>query len=339
MKPGTVSLDRLTSLGTPSRTHASTTLNVAIRLLPNTTCGACRPGAGMAAACTTASNRPGRGPSPTDAPPMSAYASPASVRLARTYGAVPGAGRSHSGGCRSVAVTSCPASCNTGTADRPTLPRAPVTNTRIPFTPNPPEPVLQAELIGAGRDQPVHPGRHSGVPAPVALPPQTADLDLHHVAGTEVREPAGRANTLWRTGVHNITRVENGELRQVPQQPADPEDHVLCGGILPWLAVDPRAQRQVLRIRHFVRGDQPRPQRVERLAALAFGPLPAGPVVLELPFGQVVDNRVPGNAGERVSRRGKVTRPPPNDHTELDLPVAARRTARDEHVVVRADDG
>ena len=38
-KPGTVSLDRFTKRGTPQRTAASSALNVAIRLLPNTTCG------------------------------------------------------------------------------------------------------------------------------------------------------------------------------------------------------------------------------------------------------------------------------------------------------------
>ena len=69
MKPGTVSLERLTTRGTPKRTAASITLNVAVRLLANTTCGGLCIGSGIAAVWTTASW-----------PRTSANASPASVR-------------------------------------------------------------------------------------------------------------------------------------------------------------------------------------------------------------------------------------------------------------------
>ena len=48
MKPGTVSLEKLTKR-VPCRTAASSTLNVLIMLLPTTTCGGLWTGCGMAA--------------------------------------------------------------------------------------------------------------------------------------------------------------------------------------------------------------------------------------------------------------------------------------------------
>jgi hypothetical protein len=53
--PGTVSLDTLTNRGTPKRTAASSTLNVACRLLANTTCDGWCCGSGIAAEWMTAS--------------------------------------------------------------------------------------------------------------------------------------------------------------------------------------------------------------------------------------------------------------------------------------------
>ena len=48
--PGTVSLETFTNRGTPKRTAASSTLNVAIRLFENTRCGGWCCGSGIAAA-------------------------------------------------------------------------------------------------------------------------------------------------------------------------------------------------------------------------------------------------------------------------------------------------
>src|SRR5450830_915566 len=103
---------------TPKRTAASRTLKVAIRLVRNTTCGGLPVGSGIAATCTTAS-----------APRMTANASPASVRSAIWYRAVPSARRSNPGRVRSVARTSWPASSSAWVAARPTLPWAPVITT------------------------------------------------------------------------------------------------------------------------------------------------------------------------------------------------------------------
>ena len=69
--PGTVSLDTFTKRGTPQRTAASSTLNVAIRLLENTRSGGWCSGSGIAAAWITAS-----------CPRTTANASPECVRSA-----------------------------------------------------------------------------------------------------------------------------------------------------------------------------------------------------------------------------------------------------------------
>ena len=54
-KPGTVSLEKLTSRRAPPAIAASSTLNVLSMLLAKTTCGALWIGCGIAAVCTTTS--------------------------------------------------------------------------------------------------------------------------------------------------------------------------------------------------------------------------------------------------------------------------------------------
>ena len=53
--PSTVSLDAMTTFEMPSRVAACSTLNVVSMLLRNVATSLCRPGAGIAARCTTAS--------------------------------------------------------------------------------------------------------------------------------------------------------------------------------------------------------------------------------------------------------------------------------------------
>ena len=69
--PATVSLETFTIRSAPIRTHASTRLNVAIRLLRKTVCGALRVGSGSAAQWIT-----------TSWPRTTAKASPGSTRSA-----------------------------------------------------------------------------------------------------------------------------------------------------------------------------------------------------------------------------------------------------------------
>ena len=69
--PATVSDETFTNRSAPIRTHASTTLKVAMRLLRNTVAGGLRVGSGRAAQWIT-----------TSWPRTTANASPASVRSA-----------------------------------------------------------------------------------------------------------------------------------------------------------------------------------------------------------------------------------------------------------------
>ncbi len=86
-------------------------------------------------------------------------------------------------------------------------------------------------------------------------------------------------------------------------------------------------QAQCLRVGDLVGGDQPRAERVERLAALALVPLAAA-LELELALGDVVGDGVPGDHGGGVVGRGEVAGGPPDDDGQLDLvvgPLAASR--------------
>src|SRR6266516_4204592 len=116
------------------------------------------------------------------------------------------------------------------------------------------------------------------------------------------------------------------------------EDHVLGAAVLPLLAVHPQPQAEALWVGDLVAGHQPRAERVERLAVLALVPLPTA-FELELALGNVVADRVARYATRRVGRRLEVARLLTDDDRELDLPVGLRRAARDQYLVVRADDG
>ena len=120
-KPTVVSDEMFTTDLTPQRTHASSTLNVDMRLFWNTTWF----GSGMAAMWTTASGRWND---------TSANTSPALHRSATTNLGSPGMGVSKlTRPAWSVATTSHPAAWNLATAHVPTLPRAPVIRTQRPM--------------------------------------------------------------------------------------------------------------------------------------------------------------------------------------------------------------
>ena len=65
------------------------------------------------------------------------------------------------------------------------------------------------------------------------------------------------------------------------------------------VAVDLELHRKLLRVAHFVGGDEPRANRAEGVAALALVPLAAA-LELVLALGDVVDDAVAGNVRERV---------------------------------------
>lgn len=104
------------------------------------------------------------------------------------------------------------------------------------------------------------------------------------------------------------------------------------------LAVDPEPQAQRLRVGHLVGGDEPGAERVEGLAVLALVP-GAAALDLELALGHVVGDRVPGDVREGLLVGLQVAGGAADDDRELHLPVGLHRAARDEHGVVRADDG
>ena len=114
------------------------------------------------------------------------------------------------------------------------------------------------------------------------------------------------------------------------------EDHGRGRAGLLARAVDVEPHGEVLHVADLVLGDQPRTERAEGVATLALVPLPAA-LDLVLALGNVVDDDVAGHVLERplladVAGAGA-------DHdAELHLPIGLLGAARDDHVVVRADD-
>ena len=102
-----------------------------------------------------------------------------------------------------------------------------------------------------------------------------------------------------RAGVDDVAGVQRHELADVPHDVGDGED---LSAVVPSCFSSPLTQSfrpQRLRVGHLVGGHQPRAQRVERLAVLALVPRPAA-LDLELPLGDVVRDRVPGDMRERL---------------------------------------
>ena len=114
-------------------------------------------------------------------------------------------------------------------------------------------------------------------------------------------------------------------------------DHGGGGAVLIALAIDLQPHRQVLRVRHLVARGEPWADGAEGVARLALGPL-ALVLDLELALGDVVGDAVARDMIQRVRLR-HVLGGLADDDTQFDLPVGLHRTARDDDVVVRADDG
>jgi len=198
-------------------------------------------------------------------------------------------------------------------------------------TPEPP-----SSSGGAGRPVLVRSGR---VDQSLPLPAQAGHLQLHHVAGAQVGEAPGQGDPLRGAGADHVAGAQHQVPAQVPDQVRHVEDHVGGAGVLPGFAVDPGAQPQRLRVGHLAGRYQPRPEREERLAALALGPLAAGLFDLEGALGHVVGDRVPGDAGRRVGGVFQVAGGASDDDGQFHLPVGLRRAPGDVHVVVRTDHG
>ena len=139
---------------------------------------------------------------------------------------------------------------------------------------------------------------HRGADHVLPLRPQTLDAELHHVARLQPhRRAEAHAHPRRRTGVDQVARLQDQELAQVVHEEVRVEDHRRGVAGLPADAVDVQPHVQREDVVDLVRGDQPRPGRVEGLGRLALDPLAAA-LDLERPLADVVDDQV---AGDRVA--------------------------------------
>src|SRR5262249_50860712 len=100
-------------------------------------------------------------------------------------------------------------------------------------------------------------------------------------------------------GGDDVAGLHDEELRAVPDQVFDAEDHGLGRAFLTRLAVAREPHVERLRIRDLVLGDEPRPDRPEGLTPLAFVPLATGARDLEITFRYVIGEEI---AGDRLHR-------------------------------------
>src|SRR4051812_34790044 len=104
----------------------------------------------------------------------------------------------------------------------------------------------------------------SRLPHHLPLPTQTVDLELDDVAAPQVGlVGTAEGHSGGRARVDDVARTQHEELGEVPDEMADPEDHVLGVAVLPQVTVDPEPQAERLRIGHLVRRQDPRAERVE----------------------------------------------------------------------------
>ena len=137
-----------------------------------------------------------------------------------------------------------------------------------------------------------------------------------------------------RARADHVAGLQRHESADVADEIGDAEDHLGGGAVLHALAVEIEPQTQVLRIAHLVGGDQPRPQRGERVAALALDPLAAA-LVLERPLRDVVHGAVAGDVAQRLVL-GHVPGGRADHRGQLDFPVNPLALARQHHRIVRA---
>src|SRR5215213_9049961 len=163
------------------------------------------------------------------------------------------------------------------------------------------------------------------------------DSELHDVAGLE---PDGwvesHADSWRRTGVDQVAGLEDEELADVVHDDVRVEDHRRGGALLAPDTVDVQPHREVADVAQLVRGDEPRPCRVERLGRLALDPLAAS-LELERALGDVIDDDEPGDGIVCIVDAREIAGTAADHDPELDLPVRLGRSAGDAYVVIRSD--
>src|SRR5512143_322753 len=149
--------------------------------------------------------------------------------------------------------------------------------------------------------------------------PDPVDLDRDLIAvGQEAWWVAEDPDATGRPGRDDVAGFEGHEPRAEGDQARHVVDHLGGAGILDGLAVDEAADAQRARIGQVVGGDEPRPERAERVEALPAYPLAVAE--LEIPGRHVVEARVPEHVIQRP-RRGYVTGTPADHDGELGLVV------------------
>src|SRR6266446_4678224 len=123
-------------------------------------------------------------------------------------------------------------------------------------------------------------------------------------------------------------------MANIADEVLDTEDQIGGVAVLSALAVDIGRYLELAGVTRLVRGDEPRAERAERVAALALGPLTAA---LDLVFalGNVVDDAIAGDVLCRVMD-GDIAGLATDDDAELDLVTGLLRTLGDDHVVIGA---
>ena len=131
--------------------------------------------------------------------------------------------------------------------------------------------------------------------------------------------------------------MQRHELAEIGHQIGNAVNHGAGGPVLFFYPVDRQPHRQRLRVGHLIAGHQPGAKRAESVAALALGPL-ARPLKLERPFRHVMADGIARHMFHRPLRRDIFGRRP-DDERQFHLPVGLLRAARDQHVIIRPDDG
>src|SRR5690606_27616507 len=145
------------------------------------------------------------------------------------------------------------------------------------------------------------------------------DAEPHAIACLEVdRRLSAHAHARRRAGRDHVARLQHHEARNVGDEMRDAEDHRPGVAALRRLAIHVKEEVQILRIRHLVRRDDPRPEWTEGRRALALDPLTAA-LGLVFTLRHVVADRVAEHVGKCILLLDIVA-PLADDDGELDLP-------------------